>query len=512
MADIPVEVPVQPDVINFGDITERALRLLVASLGIVAPEEQTREALEAALLEFNNHFTPAADLQTTLTAPQLRRWATFCGVSPAGVRRTILNRIVQQGNEEENEANNANNPPPPPPDQADLRMDNPRELELSTIKDKLNEVELRKWKKEILSHAAIAGHTTLLETLFGDDQVAIGNLPPRTDRENQFLQRLKLAMDKSIAPNLACEIDPLTASGEIEDTPEGIYKWLFEELGALGTAMERKAEAKIDSMEWFQSKVALFTWVGQLREVARKLGPKCPAGFPRESKIRSIIMKNVGLNNPECAQLIREHKRYDCDNPLYTVNILVRDLTKIMCETAEGGEKQCKTFAVKLVSADAMLAAKENQIAQLKTENKKKKDKEDAEENVDSYYNDFRSNKGKGKNRQNKGGWNRQQNQTTFQPNNQQPRGTFCHKCHKHYQKTNELDAKWGAITSHYTSNCTWKNQGGKKGNGKGKGKGKQGVRKDNDKQKNKGQGKGKGKGGKKNQGFKGGRGTDPWA
>ncbi|MAD46586.1 MAG: methyl-CpG-binding protein [Oceanospirillaceae bacterium] len=67
-------------------------------------------------------------------------------------------------------------------------------------------------------------------------------------------------------------------------------------------------------------------------------------------------------------------------------------------------------------------------------------------------------------------------------------------------------------MTSHYTSNCTWKNQGGKKGNGKGKGKGKQGVRKDNDKQKNKGQGKGKGKGGKKNQGFKGGRGTDPWA
>jgi hypothetical protein len=174
----------------------------------------------------------------------------------------------------------------------------------------------------------------------------------------------------------------------------------------------------------------------------------------------------------------------------YSVDDLVRALTKIMVESETGGERQCEAFAAEILTEgemQAMLAQTGN--GRRNSNNRKPKTSNNTAPtpttgNTPTYWADNRE-KPKG--------------------------GPYCHKCAKFYAKSGTKTEKDAAIRSHYTADCWWKNSnqpGGGNGNSKGGGKGnkKGGVIKDGEKNRaqgekkgDKGKGKGKGKGRKGN-------------
>ncbi len=495
---------------TFADVSLPQINMLIGTLGIPFPAPNTRVTAQAALVAHNALYVEDYNI-TQIAAPVLRTWNTALGLSEDGQRRTLVARLVAAAAA----ADAAANPIVPPagvaapdaaPEVPTAMISNVRQFHLPSLDIVLDREKFIKYLRAVQSNVVTNNVEEWWETKFRGTEAQRLAQAPNNPRQRQFQESLRVALEESFSEEISVEIDPKIRSGEIQDDPASIFRYIQQQQEDLGSALERQAETEFRNHSWKGSKKGLAAWVGELRKLAGKLGPSVPEGHPREHRIRQAIFSNVGKRDPYCAQVIIQYDLKEVSEADYTVDKLVTDLTKIMCKTESKGEMQCQTFSVSVsteVETKALLVAKDKKIASLTKDLKKgnkgggqnppgnsnKNKNWELDDEANALYGGGWNGKGSGK----QGGWGNNQNKNK----NKSP---FCHDCNRHFKALGKADEKWGVITSHYANECQRKEfEDKKKSKGKGKG-GKNDVLKKNDKKKGKGKGKGKGKD------FRGGR------
>ncbi len=361
------------------------------------------------------------------------------------------------------------------------------------------------WLRELAGVASERGFTDQWTTIVTGTDLEYNALLPMHDRLDQFVLMMRRALYKSLDTSITVQLDPAIIDGTVEDNCRAIISYVKNKGEELAPALIEGSNEKLTKSKWGGSKVSLAAWVGKLRTIAGTCGEQLPAGVPRENAIRKLVMSNVGMRNPDCAQVIRSFQVKPVSQAGFTVDELVVQLTTVMIKSETGGERQCQVFAADIQdekALHALLAQKDNTISQLKNSNANKNANQSAASSSahppqggESYY----GGDPQGNYRQNN--YNRAGNDWGEQDWNKTDTRKSCHKCRKYYKDKGQEQEKAGVISSHYTGDCRWKQGGGGKGKGKGKeGGGGKGAKKGNDKKyEKKGGGKGKkGKGGGK--------------
>ena len=475
---------------TFADTTDVQLRVLAGTLGVVYVN-LTREAMMVNLTAHNALIGEDRELRS-LPAQMLKDWAHSLGLANYGIRSAIVARIHVM----------ADPPPVLPPAPQVYALDNPRDIFIRKLENLTDMNEFKAWVSDIqLKAEARDCWIGCLQVLYKGEDAQANAIRPNV-KQAQTLLLLLSGIKNSIGKSIRDQITPLIDDAQIPNTAAAIMKWVTAQMTHLGSALERKAIAKLNNAKWKDSKMDLMAWVGQLRSIAAECGPNVPIGRVREERIRQLVFKNVGEREPSCGQIIREHKQHEVEEDGYSVDFLVRQLMKIMVEAETSGERQCSTFSVETsteTELHAMLAAEKKKTQKTKQENNTNA-KNNGDQGGDSFYG---GGKGWNNSKGYKGGYkgNFNNNNTYGASTTTTTSNMFCHKCNKHYKDKGMLDEKYNAIRSHYTNDCRWKNNTNSQSNANPNA-----VKKDNEKQRKGDKGKDNGAKGKGKKGGKKGK------
>ena len=145
-------------------------------------------------------------------------------------------------------------------------------------------------------------------------------------------------------------LQPRIDSGSIEDSAPAVMNWVETQVTALSNNLQKKSQKEFERNTWRPSKLGLNAWVAQQKIVGANIGRTCPQGIVLDTKIREMIMNNVGTKNPVAAHVINEFKQHELDEEGYDNDTLTIKLMKCLGDSEVKGELQCHTFAVNLDS------------------------------------------------------------------------------------------------------------------------------------------------------------------
>jgi len=451
----------------------------------------------ARLTANNNAITEATPL-VGLTAATLREWATINEIGNAAnlTRSACICRILDKTDPQ----------PPPPAVHTPRALDAPKPINIMNLSDANDTTACESWQAEILLIIDSWGMSTQWEflvnstTTFAQRQVAENALNPL---QAQNLTVLLRGMRNSISEDTRARFD---ISVKDANQPEVRQKapdlWLFIKriVNELGLAHSRKQLKKFSECEWRHSKSDLPSWVARLRGFLLDVGDEIPAGFPRETKLRTKILGCVSgdtdlRSHDGIRHILTSHKLKEITDPGYDVDSLVGQLMGEICKHDANSDSQSTTFGCwsDSQSQDDTYWLSETQNPH--TQKSHTPPNPTAPNTTPSSNITLNVNTADGS------------STSTTMYGDANSAGSkskmFCSKCHKFYKDKNMLNEKQAAITSHDTVNC--KHTGVPKPKPKAAPKKKNGpVQKSNDKKggkKGKGKGKGKKGGGKKGKG-----------
>ena len=364
---------------TFGDLALPQLNMLLGTLALPLPVPLSRATVMQSLTQHNALWVEAFNM-TLMPAPTLRTWCTALGLSEQGQRRSMVNRLVNSANG----FDAAVNPPapaipvvvPPVVDPNLVRLDNPRDLEFSPLVDALDKTKVDMWLRELAGVANERGFSAQWTTIISGTDQEYNDLFPMNDRLDQFVLMMRRALYKSLDASITVQLDPAINDGTVQDNCRAIISYVRNKGEELRPALIEGSNEKLTKAKWGGSKVSLAAWVGKLRTIAGTCGDQLPAGVPRENAIRKLVMSNVGMRNPDCAQVISSFQVKPVSQAGFTVDELVVQLTTVMIKSETGGERQCQVFAADIQdekALHALLAQKDNTISQLKNSNANKR-------------------------------------------------------------------------------------------------------------------------------------------
>jgi hypothetical protein len=420
---------------RFQDLSNVQLHMLCGLLLVANHAGLDRETMFTRLHTVNEDVVPANRI-TELPEATIRNLCNAMDIPAAGMAAQEMSiRLREQALKHGQAAYDAG--------RNDRAVDNPKDIELRELPNTTDHVQLREWRQEVESSAKTRRIWVGILELQLQTPAAVVVM---SAYEAQQMEILKKALKKSLARSVMDRLSPKLENGEVRDEAHRIILWISAQFDLLGNATERRALAELENTHWRDSKADLQTWVGKLESIASRCGPNLPAGRPRLEKIRQVIFKNVGMQDPTCAQIIREHQQHEVVEAGFSLEQLTAALLKRMCVSEISGERMCQSFATEIVNEQSMKEKHEALIARA----------EDAERKLQS-SNDRHAFLAKGGGRTNS---NRQQGtkgarkgrgkNNGRQNRDEQTRSKFCHHCSR---------TRADHVTkSHNTADCWFKN------------------------------------------------------
>ncbi len=349
------------------------------------------------------------------------------------------------------------NPPPGAvaaavPGAIDAPLEQPRDIVFRSLETLEDQAAHQNWVDDIQTKMQARGCWDVLA-----EQIQ-GNAIHPTPRQEQLLLLAFAGVKNILGADILKQANALN-----HRTAAAVMAWVGQKVNELGTALERKAYANLMREGWRNSKLGLSSWVGILRSYASETGPNLPAGRPRENAIRGIIFRNVGALNPDCAQIIRTHKQREVTDPGFSVDELVTELTKVMVESENNGEAQCRAFSAEIYTDEQLQQQCAALLAQKTEAESRAKRAEAAADSENALWAQNSS----------KGGWNNFQKGNGKQQQNGKG-GKYCYICAKFYSEKGLKAEKDAAIRSHDAQSCRFKssnnvdNKNQRNTNGKG--------------------------------------------
>jgi len=330
----------------FGDCTEWQIRLLSTIRQVDITGMEREEMFEA--LEQNHASITAESLVAGTTVAILNAWANLLGLESTGTRTVVAARIKNQAEEAFVGQPNAH---PLHEVQPDVNIPtpantNPRVIECRSLPNIDSQVEYNRWKSDIRNKAQIYQIWDVMEEKMNTPEV-VQELSPL---QIQQLHILKNGIVNSLGNGLQISLQPKIDSGSIEDSAPAVMNWVEAQVTALSNNLQKKSQKEFERNTWRPSKLGLNAWVAQQKIVGANIGRTCPQGIVLDTKIREMIMNNVGTKNPVAAHVINEFKQHELDEEGYDNDTLTIKLMKCLGDSEVKGELQCHTFAVNLDS------------------------------------------------------------------------------------------------------------------------------------------------------------------
>ena len=503
---------------RIGDLLTFQVHALATVLQVQDHHALSRGEVIQRLGAGNPPINDDSRLVRILAPAQIRVMASILGIDVTDdSREQIALKIRKQARQMVNQDNNDNNTggtdaqvlgetlatqlagviPPTQADRSTLPAENPKDVEITDLTGTAVLAEIESWIRDIRSAGRIRqlGETVVELTERATTRARSEEIHREMNpRQTQSLDLIQKGMRKSMSKSLKITLEAEIAADMVQENIWSLTRFVYRQHEILGNSVAAEAKRKLDEAHWNASKdLTLAQWVSKIRNLAAANSEEIPAGFPRENRIRELIVKNVSKRDPSLAQIIREEILHRVDEPGHTVNDLVAKLSNAMAQSDKRvGEMQASVFAATFEDhekkAKTFLAENQKLKKQLQEHEKKEKEGENEQEEMNFYgkghsnwnYQYYGKSTGKGK-RNGKWGSNKK--------NVGKGGEKFCSICSKFYADKAKGE-KWSAIHSHSTKECRFyredsrntsggKNDRHEKKAKKGKAGGKKGVKKE---------------------------------